>query len=380
MSHAHLPVEVPPAKYKRSARVSPPDSLAAMALPSGRSRPGRTVVSCLGLLSVAIAATPARAQYPVNPTPVISTGSLTPDPRLGGYISLRETVRDDTMTFTLHRARIGVQALPAPFVALRLQADLAALGRTSGDTIPGILITDAFVQLAPTDTAHPMVRMLRPAMLVGQFRTPFALENLTSTSAVITASRSMAADRLALKRDRGFFGQVRFPRLLTLNAAVVDGEGQNRTSNPDGRQFVVTRGTLMPLANLSVSGKWAAQGSDRRWGYDARWLPGAGVLEGELVEREGPTNATTTTDARAGYVLAAYKVLPWLQPLVKWEQLHETLSTATTTAHARATWTTIGVNLIATDERFRAQFNWVDRSERPVDRKGELVIQLQAMF
>jgi hypothetical protein len=351
-----------------------------MAMSSAPLRTHGARMRCLALLFFALTPAVSGAQYPVNPTPVISTSSLTRDPRLGGYISLRETVRDDTMTFTLHRARIGVQALPAPFVALRLQADLAALGRTSGDTIPGILITDAFVQLAPTDTTHPLVRMLRPVMQVGQFRTPFALENLTSTSAVITASRSMAADRLSLKRDRGFYAQIRFPRLVTLNAAVVDGEGQNRTSNPDGRQFVVTRGTLLPLPNLSVSGKWAAQGSDRRWGYDARWLPGAGVLEGELVEREGPTNATTTTDARAGYVLAAYRVLPWLQPLAKWEQLHETLSTATTSAYTRATWTTIGVNFIATDERFRAQFNWVERSERPVDRKGELVVQLQAMF
>ncbi len=340
------------------------------------------LLCCPAALALAIATTPtpARAQYPVNPTSVLSTGSLTRDPRLSGYISLRETVRDDTMTFTLHRARIGVQALPAPFVALRLQADLAAIGRTSGDTVPGILITDAFIQLAPPDTAHPMVRLLRPALLVGQFRTPFSMENLTSTSAVLTASRSMAADRLALKRDRGFYAQVRFPRLLTLNAAVVDGEGQNRTTNPDGRQFVITRGTLMPLPTLSVSGKWAGQGSDHRWGYDARWVPGRAVLEGELVEREGPTNATTTTDARAGYVLAAYRILPWLQPVAKWEQMHETLSTATTTGYTRATWTTVGVNLIATDERFRAQFNWVDRSERPADRPGELVVQLQAMF
>ena len=377
---AHLPPCAFPAKYKRaSARAFPSHSPATMAHHSG-PRPPRILWRCLAALSVVIAGTPALAQYPVNPGIVISTGSLTREPKLGGYISVRETVRDDTMTFTLHRARIGVQALPAPFVALRLQADLSAVGRTSGDTIPGILITDAIVQLAPTDTARPIVRMLRPALLVGQFRTPFSLENLTSSSIILTASRSMAADRLSPKRDRGFAGQLRFPRLVTLSAAIVDGEGQNRTSNPDGRQLVSARGTVMPLEMLSVSAKWAAQGSDHRWGFDARWMPGNAVLEGELVEREGPTNGTTTTDARAGYVAAALRVRPWLQPVVKWEQLHETLSTATTSAYARATWTTFGVNLIAPEERFRAQFNWVDRSERPVSRKGELVVQLQAVF
>jgi len=353
-------------------------------MPVSLDRPLSRRVVLFALASLlATAGTPLQAQYPVAPTPVLTLGSLTREPRVSGYVSARETLRSDTSTFILNRARLAVQALPAAFIAVRLQADFAAVGRTTGttgDTIPAIQVTDAFIQLGIPDSANRIAQLLRPALIIGQFRTPFALEYLTSFSSVITANRSLAADRVSPRRDRGIYGQVRFPRLVVLNAAVVDGEGPNRTNNPDGRQMVVARATVLPLPTLSVSGKWAGQGSDHRWGYDARWVRGPAVLEGELIERDGPTNATTNADVRAGHVLAAYRVYPWLQPVVKWEQLHQTLTTATTSANTRLTHTTVGVNFIAPQDRFRMQLNWIDRSERPVARKGEFVAQFQALF
>jgi hypothetical protein len=339
-----------------------------------------TELACIGLLSLSFAASPALAQTPVNPTPVLSTGALTREPKLSGYISVRETIRDDTMTFIINRARIGVQALPASFAALKLQVDFSALGRTSGDTVPAVLITDAYVQLMPTDTGSRVVQLLRPALLIGQFKTPFSIEYLTSTTGVITANRSLGADRLSPRRDRGFYGYIRFPKYATLSGAVVDGEGSNRVTNPDGKQMAIGRFTVLPIPTLSVSAKWAGQGSDHRWGYDARWSSARAVLEGEVIEREGPTNSTTEMDATARYALVAVRALPWLQPIVKWERLAETLTTATTSSSSRITLTTIGVNLLSPDDRFRAQLNWVDRAERPVDRKGEFIAQFQAAF
>jgi len=56
--------------------------------------------------------------------------------------------------------------------------------------------------------------------------------------------------------------------MVTLNAVLVNGEGSNRLTNPDGR-------------------------------------------------RRGPFTSTTTVDASGGYVLAAYQVRPWLQPVLK---------------------------------------------------------------
>ena len=341
------------------------------------SRPALTALTvAIGLVGPASVG----AQTAVNPLPILSTGSLTREPRLSGYVSARETIRDDTMTFIINRARMTVVAAPASFIAVRLQADFATLGRTRGDTVPASLITDAYIQLAPTDTASRLVQMLRPVLLLGQFKAPFSLEYLTSSTSVITADRSMAADRLAIKRDRGVQGTIRFPRFATVSAALMDGEGSNRVTNPDGRQMAIGRLTLIPLPWMSVSGKWASQGSDNRWGYDARFSRGAAVVEGEVIQRDGPASPTTHTDAGAGYVLAAYRIRPWIQPVVKWERLNETTTGATSSTTSRATWTTYGVTLFAPDDRFRAQFNWSDREERPVTRKGELIAQFQAMF
>jgi hypothetical protein len=354
--------------------------LPALGLSRSRWIPFACIAASVALIG---APTTLEAQYSVAPMPAMSTSSLTRDPHFNGYISVRETIRDDTMTFILHRARLTVAAMPAPFVALKVQADFATVGRTtgsSGDTIPGLLITDAFIQLVPPDTASRITRMLRPALLIGQFKAPFSLEYLTSSTSLLTANRAFPADRLGVKRDRGFAAQVRFPRFVTLSGALVDGEGTNRTSNPDGKEMAVGRLTLLPVPMLSVSGKWSGHGADHRWGYDARWVGGDAVLEGEVVEREGPTNATTNIDARAEYALAGYQVLSWLQPVVKWERLNETLTTATTSARTRITLTTIGANLVAPGERFRAQINWIDPSQRGVDRKGEFILQLQASY
>src|SRR5687767_12659124 len=162
----------------------------------GRPRPSSTISAAAVLMGLGIAA-PARAQYPVAPTPVINLGALTREPRFSGYVSVRETYRSDTATFIINRARMAVQAAPAPFVGVRLQVDFAALGRTtgsSGDSIPAIQLTDAFVQLGLPDSTSRVETLLRPSLLIGQFRTPFGLEALTSFSSVITVNRALASD------------------------------------------------------------------------------------------------------------------------------------------------------------------------------------------
>jgi len=325
-------------------------------------------------------AAPLAAQYPLAPSPVLNLGSMSRDAKLSGYASVRTTLRDDTTTTTVNRARITVQALPVPFAGVRIQGDLSAVGRTTADTVPAFSLTDAYVQIIPPDSGR-MVKLLRPALVVGQFRTPFSLEYLTPFSQVLTVNRSQAVDRLSTRRDIGALGQFSLDRFAKLTGAVVGGEGANRTTS-DGRHMLVGRITVFPHSSVGVSAKWLGQDNDHRWGYDARWIaPGARVVvEGEVIKRTGPVSPTTATDASAGYLLAAFKVLPWLQPAVRWERLHETLTTSSTARDLRLTWITYGVNLLAPQERLRLQLNWIAKSERPVNRSDELVAQLQAIF
>jgi len=345
---------------------------------------GRSLRRLLGAVAIGGAgATPLAAQYPLSPTPVLPLSVISRTPTFSGYVSARETLRGDSATFTINRARITLQVLPVRFAALRLQVDFSAIGRTNGDTVPATLLTDAYVELVLPDTSSPGVRFFHPALVVGQFRTPFSLEYLTPFSVLATANRSQPVDRLSTRRDLGALAQVRFAGVATLTGAVVNGEGPNRISNPDGKQMAVGRLTFSPAPSLALSAKWLGQGDDHRWGYDGRWLANGLILEGEVIERGGPAGAGGTSgrlDANGGYVLAAYKLRPWLQPVLKWERLRESTSVATVATERRLTTTTYGINVVAPNEHLRFQLDWLVNSAHPTRARDELVAQLQAIF
>lgn len=347
---------------------------------------GRRVGVFIGI--VTLLSNPLPGQYPLAPSPPLDFTRLSTTLRLAGYVAGRGTFRSDTTTFTVSRARLTAEVQPLAVAALRVQADFAATGRTTEDTVPSFTLTDAYVQLSPPETSS-FYRSLRPALLVGQFKTPFSLEFLTPFSSLRTVNRSQAADRLASRRDIGVMGQVQGWDRVILAAAVVNGEGANRPANADGEEMLTGRLTLLPpLLRLAVAGKWLAHGGDHRWGVDARWLadptwlPGSIIVEGEVIRRAAPVSAGTNADASGGYALAAWRTLPWLEPVVKWEKLRETRSTASTTSETTLTWTTYGFTVRSPEDRehLRVQVNWIAKTERPVDARNELQAQLILQF
>jgi hypothetical protein len=318
------------------------------------------------------------------PSPVLNLHTLTPEVRLGGYVSVRGAERRDTVTVIVNRARVTAMARPVPYAAVRVQVDFTSVGRTTGttnDTVPAIALTDAFLQLVvPERSGGGGIPALHPALIVGQFRTPFALEFLTSFSTLQTANRSAVVDRLATRRDIGALAQFVSTDHVLVQGAVVNGEGSNRLANLDGRDMAFGRVTLVPVAQLALAGKYMAQGNEHGWGGDGRWVGRGAIVEGEFIARRGAFTPTTFIDSRGGYALASYKVRPWLQPVVKWEQLHDVRRTGATTTTSRLTWTTLGVNLLGPSERVRFQVNGILKSERPVPAANELQAQLIAIF
>jgi hypothetical protein len=319
------------------------------------------------------------AQYPLAPTPVLDLSNLSPEPSFSGYVSVRETWRHDTSTFLINRARVGIQTRPLAYAAVRIQADFSAVGQARGDTIPPVALADAYVQISAPDSASWLGR-LRPAVMVGQFRTPFSLEGLTSFSLLPLANRSQAADRIAKRRDIGVLGQIRVGRVAAVTAALVNGEGSNRTQNTDGRQTAIGRVTVFPTRSAQVSAKGLMQSGDRGWGSDARVLAGPLILEGESLWRDADTDITTTACGSGGYALAAYRLTTWLQPAVKWERLHERACTPAASSVSRLTWMTYGLVVAAPDQRVRFQLNWLVKTARPVDQSNEVVAQLIGIF
>lgn len=313
------------------------------------------------------------AQYPLAPSPVLDLDALTPELRLGGYVSVRETLRRDTLTFTVNRARLTAHVLPSPFAALRLQVDFTSTGLARADTVPAIVLTDAYIQLVPPAARHA-------ALVVGQFRTPFTLEFLTPFSLLQTATRSQPIDRHTTRRDIGILGRFAVGHTMTVTGAIVNGEGPNRVANTDGREMAIGRLTVFPIARLAVAAKYLGQGPDHRWGYDARWVDHGAVIEGEFLARRGPLAPGTTIDARGGYALASYRVRPWLQTVLKWEHLRDARTTAGTTTRTHLTYTTAGVNLLSRGETIRLLLNGVYKSEPPLFTGTEVLAQLLAIF
>ena len=326
----------------------------------------------------------AGAQYPLAPSPVLDMKSLTRELRLSGYVSVRQTLRHDTLTAVVNRARLTAQVLPAPFAALRIQADFAATGLARADTVPAIVLTDAYIQLVPPATLAAAggagTRAVRPALIIGQFRTPFALEFLTPFSLLPTANRSQPIDRHTTRRDIGVLAQLAVDHTVTFTGALVNGEGPNRLTNPDGREMAIGRITVFPLSRLAVSAKYLGQGRDHRWGYDLRWMDHGALVEGEFLARRGPFTSTTTVDARGGYALAAYRIRPWLQPVLRWEHLRDQRTTGATTSTSFLTYTTVGINLLSSGEGIRLLVDGIYKSEPGVFTGEELEVQLIAIF
>ena len=337
----------------------------------------RTSLVVAGALVIATAQ--SQAQYPLAPSPVLDPELFSRDLTLSGYVSVRETLRGDSSTFALNRARFTVQVAPTDFVLVRVQSDLAALGRTSGDTVPGFALTDAYAQLTPPN-GWRLPAAIRPTLILGQFRTPFSLEYLTPFSLLQTTSRSQFVDRIATRRDIGVMAHVALRNVATLAGALVNGEGPNSLRNANGKQLAVGRLTLLPTASIAIAGKWTGEGADHRWGYDARWMTSGLVLEGERIERRAPLAGGITQRAAGHYLMASYRIGRHVQPVVKWEQLRDRRTEAGTTSETRLTWATYGLNILSVPEVVRFQANWIVKRDRPATSSNELVGQLIVIF
>ena len=364
-------------------------------MPLSFRRPAFIALVALQLVAPPLVARPAAAQssspvggYALVPTPVLDPHALTAGPSLSGYVSVRETRRNDSTVNALNRARVTVMGMPYAGLAYRIQADLSAAGRLQRDSsVAASVLTDAYVQLfhapSPADSASRLAS-LAPALIVGQFRVPFSLEYLTSFSTLKAANRSLVVDRLSPRRDIGAMGQVRATRFALVMASVTNGEGPNLPRNPDNRELVSGRAVLHPLKTLAVGGKWAGNGPDHYWGYDARWIWRTLTLEGETIARTGRAPSASAApappryDALGRYALAAWRALPWLEPELKWEQFAEgTAGSARTSERCL----TPGVALHGYQDRVRFHANWIVKRTHPSARHAnELVAQLVAIF
>ncbi|HEX5437001.1 MAG TPA: porin [Gemmatimonadaceae bacterium] len=339
----------------------------------------RARLGALLLAGTAAAAAPLHAQVPLAPSPVLNLGHLAVTPAWSGYIAGRQTRRRDSTTFSLSRIRLTMQDRVLPSIAVRVQGGISNSGiGGSAASVGRFAFSDAYVQYSPTSD-NAGIRALRPSVIVGQFKMPFSLEYLTPYSHLETVQRSQAVNDIGIKRDIGVMGQLHLARYAILDAALANGSGSNTTSNPDGQELAMGRLTVLPLPYLALAAKWAGQGADHHWGYDARLMTHGAVVEGEVIQRRHPADGGEATGS-GGYTLASYTLLSWLQPVLKWERLDENADEVGGGASTRSTWMTYGMNVVAPHDRVRLQLDWVVKSDHPVDHANELLAQVLAIF
>jgi hypothetical protein len=331
-------------------------------------RPSLAILSLSGLLLLAAPpATDAQTARPDStPAPATAPAPASPGiapPKLGGYVQARGTWQERIgSTFSINRARLtGDGSLPNRFT-YRFAIEFASGGSARTAATPSL--RDAFI------------RWTRGAFAIqgGQFKTPFSRNFVTSLSLLETIDRPAVVDTLATRRDLGIMGEALW-NLGTLSAGVFNGGGQNIPANGDSTTLIVARGTVRPIAPLSLGASGAAYGSDStRWGLEASVEQKGWLARGEWIQQHRNHIAD---DDHGWFVLGAARVVPWLQLVV----MQEDLLRPHLGFGARNRATTVETNVDLGASRTRLTVGYIARRSGPAQTSRSIgIAQLQVRF
>ena len=257
------------------------------------------------LARFALALSPALLSLPSS----VRTDPVAPRRRSSSAATSRDarpTRKTSGLIGTINRARLTAAGGVAGNVTWRVQGEFrtgnVGTGRAS------VSLTDGYVRWT-----HNAL-----GVQLGQFKTPFTWEYITSLSLIETADRSTVVDSLAPKRDIGLMVDYAIGGRATISAGIFNGEGQNVTANTDSSALGVARVTYRPIPYLVLGANAARYFADStRYGVDASveapWI----ILRGEYIGQH--RDVLGGDDDKGWYALAAAPVRPWLQPVLKYE-------------------------------------------------------------
>jgi phosphate-selective porin len=312
----------------------------------------------LALTSMLFPFSSAQGQTPSsNPAPAV---------KLSGYIQGRETYQEKVgLVGSINRARLAASGSVAGGITWRIQGEFRTGSVGTGKAT--VSLQDAYVRWT-----HNLV-----GVQIGQFKTPFTREFITSLAEVETADRATVVDSLAPKRDIGIMADYSLGKRASFTAGVFNGEGQNVTANTDSSVMGVARVTYRPIPFLILGINAARYFADStRYGVDAnieaRWI----ILRGEYIGQH--RDVLDSEDDKGWYALAASPVRAWLQPVLKYEWFDRP-GIIPGMLKNRA-WTA-GVNLFPWGRATRFTLEYVSRKVGdPGSRKSLALAQAQVVF
>jgi phosphate-selective porin len=296
-----------------------------------------------------------------------SASSSPPPVKLSGYVQARETYQENLgLVGSINRARLSATGTVPGNVTWKIQGEFRTGNVGTGKA--SVSLQDAYVRWTGNSLG----------VQLGQFKTPFTREFITSLAEVETADRATVVDSLAPKRDIGLMADYALGGRATLAAGIFNGEGQNVTANTDSTALGVARVTYRPIPFLVLGANAARYFADStRYGVDANveapWI----ILRGEYIGEH--RDIANSADDKGWYVLAASPLRPWLQPVFKYEWFNRPGIAPAGTLKNRA-WTA-GVNLFPWGRSTRLTLEYVSRKVgEPGVRKSLGLAQAQVVF
>jgi len=261
------------------------------------------VIFCLFLFLV-----PATAGEKKDEFALVASQSL----ELNAYTQVRYTHTDEDINeFRIRRARAGLKGEILKRINYILQIDASK----------SPVLLDAKVEI----TFAPHAKLT-----FGQFKVPFGLENLTSSSALDTINRSQTVENLCPSRDIGAQGRDigvalsgKFSR-IEYNLGVFNGEGSNRTDTNEKKDLVARLGfhpfDFLTLSLSHYKGKSTLFGGDSVVDRDRTGVDIFLVHEQLFVKGEYISARDYETDKYGWYIQGGYYLVPdKIQAIVKYD-------------------------------------------------------------
>jgi phosphate-selective porin len=310
--------------------------------------------------------------------------------KLSGYVQARYLNGEGPntpSTLEARRVRLALAGDASPDVDYKVQVDFAGSRK--------VVIDNTFkTALASKPTLLDAVVGIRlpgdTKLAIGQFKVPFGLENLTSSTNLDTINRAQVTEALVPGRDLGAQGRdigVQWSGTRALGATPVeftlglfDGAGINTGDDNEHKDLaarLVVKPSIVPGLALGLArydGETGALGvSHDRTGGELVYLAGPWVLRSEAIWGEDGT-----TSKAGWYATLVRSVTPRVQAVARLDRLDPNTDVAgnvTQTVTGGLTW------LLTKDGSARWQLNYERKREQAVQLPNDQFLgQIQVGF
>lgn len=244
-----------------------------------------------------------------------------------------------------------------------------------------------------TDVFAAWTKFSAASVRIGQFKTPYGFEQLTSDTKTLTVERALPNDRLTLGRQVGaaVYGDVAEKR-VSYTIGGFNGTGTNVGSNDSSKFLWVGRvsgvahhGTIGGVKTKLTTGvnafttedKGTFTGRRTGLGVDAQIAVGPAELQAEWLRHDLHPFTGRPTAMQGWSLLSAISITRQVQSIVRYESFDSNVAVGRTTT---GVWT-FGFNYLLKGDDLKLSLNYLSGSEpAPTADGGRFLARVQVVF